>query len=148
MRNFVTTHKQTGMALNSKSTPVNPSTLNMMLHDFAVPLRHYDASSSRVRQRKMEDSVYSTGLRYPWEENIRELVNLYGFEPYDAHYVIKLVKSIIDDIDTRYLEIRAARKKIFAWDVLNDRKCDIDVEEWREEGMVNWEIDELDAGGQ
>lgn len=55
---------------------------------------------------------------------------------------IVIARSMIDDLDRQYLKIRAARKKHFIWDVLGDWMCKIDAEEWRDDEMVNWKINE------
>ncbi|PMD41299.1 hypothetical protein L207DRAFT_632736 [Hyaloscypha variabilis F] len=53
-------------------------------------------------------------------------------------------KAAVNNIDRQYLKIRKARKALFDFDPTNDkdRGCDIDLELWRCDEMVDWTVNE------
>lgn len=52
--------------------------------------------------------------------------------------------TAVDDMDKQYLEIRKARKELFDFDRADDEAygCDIDLELWKCDEMIDWTVDE------
>jgi hypothetical protein len=64
--------------------------------------------------------------------------------PLSFRYTYKYVewfKEALDDMDKQYLEIRAARRALFDYDI-KEPGCSIDLELWRCDEMINWEVNE------
>jgi hypothetical protein len=45
-------------------------------------------------------------------------------------------------LDAQYLEIGNARKELFAWDISDDKGCEIELERYRCDEMVDWSVNE------
>jgi hypothetical protein len=77
------------------------------------------------------------------EKLVEHLVG--GLEhPLSFRYTYKYVewfKEALDDMDKQYLEIRAARRALFDYDI-KEPGCNIDLELWRCDEMINWEVNE------
>lgn len=55
-------------------------------------------------------------------------------------------RKAVDNMDTQYLQIRAARKALFEADIMPDPSCEIDLELWRVDEMIDWTVEEPEMG--
>lgn len=160
MRSFVDHNKQRGRILDPRSSPPRADS-TAFADDLEFLLRlldQYAASFTRTALPDVREAMEKMGHQYtkrfkflPREMMLNRLrmrlESPHLDYQFDLKIIFKIIQSIIDDLDAQYLEIRAARKQLFAWDVLHDRMCNIDVEEWRQDEMVDWNTDKpIDAG--
>jgi hypothetical protein len=60
--------------------------------------------------------------------------------------VVDLMKLAVEDMEAQYLEIRAARRRLFESDIKGDSECAIDVESSRCDEKIDWSVLEPDIG--
>jgi len=58
----------------------------------------------------------------------------------DYAQFIKFFKAAVNDMDTQWLHIRGARKGLFRFDLLNQPGCDIDLEIYRCDERIDWNV--------
>lgn len=78
----------------------------------------------------------------PRDIGIKRLKYLIEQQDFDFDVFIKVFKEVVDDMERQYREIRSARRKLFEFDTLNRRGCDIDEELWRYDGEIDWTVTE------
>jgi hypothetical protein len=62
-------------------------------------------------------------------------------EAFQEKKFLQIYKLVVDDMDRQYLSMRKARKQLYDCDDnLFDR---IDLETWRSDEMINWNVDEV-----
>lgn len=76
----------------------------------------------------------------PREQGLKKLHKM--FESQDFTSFVEVFNFVCDDLDAQYLEIRRARKELFAWDIEIDKGCEIDLGLNRCDEMVDWAVNE------
>jgi hypothetical protein len=66
--------------------------------------------------------------------------------PNGLHSFIESLKLVVKDMEAQYLEIRAARRRLFESDIKEDSECVIDVESYRCDEKIDWSVLEPDVG--
>ena len=116
--------------------------LTLLLEDFAKSFNRDMPAMTRYHirscQRKFNLS-YSTQPREVLLKQISDcLEDQYSSTGDDF---VKWFKAAMDDMDSQYLQIRASRKALFDHDTGN-WGCDLDLELWRCDEMVDWGVNE------
>ncbi|KAH8767733.1 hypothetical protein F5882DRAFT_302853, partial [Hyaloscypha sp. PMI_1271] len=116
------------------------TTCIMYLEDYAATFVRDVPSYTKfyIRKEKEEfDFAYSTLER---EMTMAMLYNIQALRSmvYATREWRKWFKDVVDDMDKQYLEIRKARKALLDFDADDDCGCDIDLELWRCDEMINW----------
>jgi hypothetical protein len=116
------------------------TTCIMYLEDYAATFVRDVPSYTKfhIRKEKEEfDFAYSTLER---EMTMAMLYNIQALRSmvYATREWRKWFKSAVDDMDKQYLAIRKARKALLDFDADDNYGCDIDLELWRCDEMINW----------
>jgi hypothetical protein len=116
------------------------TTCIMYLEDYAATFVRDVPSYTKfhIRKEKEEfDFAYSTLER---EMTMAMLYNIQALRSmvYATREWRKWFKGAVDDMDKQYLAIRKARKALLDFDADDDYGCDIDLELWRCDEMINW----------
>lgn len=104
--------------------------------------RHWDLAYDNLPRETMlrgfailMEQIATRNTRDRWGEDIA----LDGW----GEGICDLFKKLVDDMDRQYLEIRAARKELFADDIAIFG-VKIDLQKSRCDEMVDWSVDEPD----
>jgi hypothetical protein len=83
--------------------------------------------------------AYSTMTRETWLQQLDQLLDTR--EARQEKKFLQIYKLVVDDTDRQYLSMRKARKQLYDCD---DNHYDrIDLEPWRSDEMINWNVDEV-----
>ncbi|PMD18626.1 hypothetical protein NA56DRAFT_726726, partial [Hyaloscypha hepaticicola] len=112
----------------------------VFLDEYAKSFQRH--SPPAFRANLLRQSRYWEKLRkeMPREQGWRKLHEM--FESQDATSFVEVFKFVCDDLDAQYLEIRKARRELFAWDIEDDKGCEIDLKLNRCDEMVDWTVNE------
>lgn len=92
-----------------------------------------------VKQQMAAGDLYRMFFKLQAREiNLTTLERSYDYKDWTRY--VEIFKQLVNDMDTQYLEIRAARKALFDHDTLGERGCDIDCESWRCDEKVKWDV--------
>ncbi|KAL2075153.1 hypothetical protein VTL71DRAFT_95 [Oculimacula yallundae] len=121
---------------------------NLMLGEALTFLYRYDQSFfpvlkldemiAKSRYTDLWNHYRSSSSLSIWLGEIRKSIT-----EEDLRGAIDIYKTQVDTLDECLLRVRSARVKLFNFDGLQDPKCgDFDVEAWRCDEMIDWDVDE------
>lgn len=109
----------------------------LLLEDYAVSFERCMPFHIRCHFNTLKTKLDKINNAMPREKAIAHLHE--AFDSDNFRYFVEDFKVACDDMDMQFIEIRTARKQIFAWDVSNDWGCgfDIDLAPNRCDDMIN-----------
>jgi hypothetical protein len=115
--------------------------LSLVLEDYAGAFRRSTTKETEIQMRILGKKYTSRYAFMPRELNMAQISQ--AFDNGDFDNILEGFRCAVDDMDTQYLEMRAARKKIFEFDILNERGCSINVEDCTlSDERINWAVRE------
>ncbi|KAI9646030.1 hypothetical protein NHQ30_005468 [Ciborinia camelliae] len=144
---FIKLHKQKGGLLDPNAASFTDS-LDSVIAEPMVLLEDYAASFTRklepptkiaIRRQKLALNICYESL--PREKFMKLCETAYEKGWWGSF--MNNFKEVVDDMDTQYLAIREARKKLYAWD-LDSTVREIDIKPMLCDEMINWDVCEAD----
>lgn len=116
------------------------TTCLLFLEDYAATFVRDVPSHTKFHIRKEKDEFDFAYSILEREITMKMLRNVHGLQNmvYATREWRKWFKSAVDDMDRQYLAIRKARKALLDFDGDDDFGCDIDLELWRCDEMIDW----------
>jgi len=121
-----------------------PAEAMLRLGDYANAFVRDVPWEIRLRMRDLQRIFGLPYAKLPREALMHQLTSLFDsgdFSHLSIPEFTNLFKLAVDDMDTQMLEIRKARKELFDKD-FEDLGHDVDLELWRCDEKVNWDINE------
>ncbi|ESZ94280.1 hypothetical protein SBOR_5348 [Sclerotinia borealis F-4128] len=118
----------------------NSATGVVLLESYEKALQRDISFTERVKQRccAYENAPFYSAL----PRNILIKQTNDAFDARNYQQCADTFKKAVDDMDTQYLQIRKARKALFEADITPDASCNIDLELWRVDEMIDWSVNE------
>jgi len=112
----------------------------VFLEDYAKSFKRHCPPEFRANFIRHGKYWENAAQKLPMEVGLKQLHEM--FETGDFESFVDVFKFVCDDMDKQYLEIRRARKELFAWDVSDNTGCEIDLELLRCDEIVDWSVNE------
>ncbi|CAG8952678.1 hypothetical protein HYFRA_00008920 [Hymenoscyphus fraxineus] len=154
LSNFVLTQKSTYGLFdpNTRHLPVylNGDTQSGVLTAMVL-LENYSTSFKRDMPLETKMQCYSLDYSFSslygmMEPNFQFERVVRAFEASDLRDFVKWYQNAVDLFDEQYLEIRAARKQLFKFDMLEEFGVTLGPEDMHLIEHINWEVEEPEIG--
>jgi hypothetical protein len=112
----------------------------VFLDEYAKSFQRHSPPEFRAKIIRQSQVWAKDREELPREQGLTRLHQM--FESQDFTSFVEVFRFVCDDLDAQYLEIRKARRELFAWDIEDDKGCEIDLELNRCDEMVDWAVNE------